>query len=48
MSELKQMDLIRLMDNFHSDEKCRDILTGLAFGRCLYTVQLIPHPQYTQ
>ena len=40
VSKLKQMDLIKLMDHFHSDDKCRDILTelrwptGVACIRC--------------
>ncbi len=40
MSGLKEMDLIKLMDDFHSDDKCREILeqlrwpNGLACLRC--------------
>lgn len=40
MLDLKEMDLIKLVDDFHSDEKCRDILeqlrwpNGVACIRC--------------
>ncbi len=29
MLDLKEVDLIKLADDFHSDEKCRDILEQL-------------------
>ena len=40
MGELKEMDLMKLMDDFHSDEKCREVLeelrwpNGIACLRC--------------
>ena len=48
MSDLKEMDLIKLMDDFNSDEKCREILEelrwpdGVACIRCGST-----HIRYT-
>ena len=39
MSELKEMDLIKLMDDYHSDEKCRDVLEQLRWPNGIVCVR---------
>ena len=48
MANLKGMDLIKLMDEYHSEEKCREILEQLRWPHGVACILGLCHPRHPQ